>query len=790
MLAKRYEAKEAEKKWQAFWVRESIYCFNPKSKKPIFSCDTPPPTVSGAMHLGHALAYSQADFVMRFKRMQGFNIFYPWGFDDNGLATERFVEEKCNVKSEDFPRKEFVKLCLKETKDVEKKLKEDWASLGISPDWNINYRTIDPWVQKASQRSFIEIYKKGREYQKEAPTIWCPKCHTAIAQVELKDKEFSTFLNDIVFKVDGKDLVISTTRPELLSSCVAVFYHPDDKRYQRYKDKKAVVPLFNFKVPIMPDKRADPSKGTGIVMCCDFGDLTDVEWYLIYRLPLRISITREGKMNERTGKYKGLTINEARQAIIQDLKDANLLVKQKQITHIINVHERCETPIEFMVTKQWFIKYLDLKKKFLGAGKKLNWHPKYMRIRYDNWVEGLQWDWCISRQRYYGIPFPVWYCKKCGSVTLAEDKDLPVDPLEDSPKKPCKCGSKDFEPEKDVLDTWATSSLTPMIPTKWKEDKKYFNRLFPMSLRSNGHDIITFWLFNTVVKSLLHKNKLPWKDVMINGFVLDPKGRKMSKSKGNVVKPLEVLEKYGADCLRFWAASTKLGEDVPYKEKELVSGRRMITKLWNAARFSTFHFKNYNLKKPKNLELVDKWILSKLQNLIKKSTNSFNRYEYSVTKSETEQFFWHDFCDNYLEIVKDRLYNKKRKKEEKESARYTLYSSLLTILKLFAPIMPHITEEIYQEMPGKKEKSIHISKFPEVNKKLYDKKAEKIGNVFVEILSKVRKERASKQKSLKAEIILTLEKNKLKVLEPVLEDLKAVTQAREIKEGNFSVKFL
>ena len=792
-LPKHYEPKQAEKKWQAYWEKQGIYKFDPRSKKELFSCDTPPPTVSGKMHIGHALAYSQADYVMRFQRMLNKNIFYPFGFDDNGIATERFVEEKCNIRARDISRPDFIKLCLNQTREAEKELKKDWASLGISPDWSINYRTIDEWCRKISQRSFIDLYKKGREYRKEAPTIWCPKCQTAIAQVELEDKEKTSYFNYIYFGIENSDkkLEIATTRPELLSSCVAVFVNPDDKKHKELVGKNAVVPLFNYKVPIIADRRADPEKGTGIVMCCTFGDLVDIEWWSAYNLKLRISININGLMNELAGKYNGLKINEAREKIIQDLKSNNLLVKQEQIAHTLNVHERCGTEVEFLLTKQWFLKYLDIKDKLLDAGNKLNWHPRHMKVRYDNWINGLQWDWCLSRQRLYGVPIPVWYCEECDEVIIAKEKSLPVDPTVDKPpvSKCPKCGCSKLIPEKDVFDTWATSSLSPMIATKWKEDSKFFNRIVPFSLRSNGHDIITFWLFNTVVKMLLHEKKLPWKDVMINGHALDPKGKKMSKSKGNIVEPKAVLEKHGTDAMRFWAASAKLGSDVPYQEKELVSGRKMMTKMWNASKFTIINLKNYKPRKTR-LEIIDRWIFSKLNKLVKECTDSFLEYDFSRTKSETEKFFWKEFCDNYLEMVKDRLYNSKNySKESVESAKYTLYTVNLAILKLMAPIMPHITEEIYHLYFADAEglKSIHVSEWPKYDKKLVDEKNEKAGDDAVSIISAVRKFKSEKNLSLNKPIqTLTIkcDERAKKILNSVLKDIKATVKAEEIVFGD------
>lgn len=790
-IPKTYDPKISEKKWQEYWEKNKIYQFDKKSKKPIYSVDTPPPTVSGKVHIGHAFSYSQQDFVIRFQRMLGKNIFYPFGTDNNGVATERLIEQRKKIKARDLPREEFAKICLEELeKELIPQYVTDMKRLGISCDYNIFYTTIDKHCQKISQRSFIQLYKAGREYRKDAPSMWCPECETGISQVECEDKNIQSFFNDIVFNVDNKDLIIATTRPELLPACVAVFYHPKDKRYQHLKGKKAKVPLFNFEVPIIEDIRADPEKGTGIVMCCTFGDQTDMEWQKAHNLPIKEAITKDGRMTELAGKYKDMNIQTARKLIIEDLKDERLLISQTPITHTVNVHERCGTEIEFIKSKQWFIRYLDLKDKMLKWGKELSWYPEHMISRYNNWVNGLQWDWLISRQRYFGVPFPVWYCKKCDEVIIAREEDLPVDPLKDKPpiKKCPKCESNEFVPEKDVLDTWATSSLTPRLAIELMpiEIQK---KLYPMSLRPQAHDIITFWLFNTVIKSQLHYKTKPWDDVMISGWLLDPHGKKMSKSKGNVIEPQEVIEKYCADALRFMAASSKLGEDLPFQEKELISGKKTITKLWNAFRFSMIHLKEYKPKKIK-LESFDAWLLSKLNSIVQSSTLSFEEYEYSKTKLELENFFWHIFCDNYLEIIKDRLYNPKNK-QEKASAQFTLYTALLTILKLLAPIMPYITEEIYQSYFKKheKDKSIHISSWPKYDKKITDKKLEETGDLAVDIISKVRQFKAKNNRSLKEEVILTIDKKHKEDLKPFIDDIKAATSAKELLYGKFSVEF-
>jgi len=783
-LPKRYNAEESEKKWMEFWEKEKIYEFNPESKAEIYSIDTPPPTVSGKMHLGHSFSYSQQDFVARFQRMLGKNVFYPFGVDDNGLATERMIENMKNVKGQFMERRDFVKLCYNTVKEIRNDFVQDWKNLGISADFNIFYSTINEHSQKISQRSFLDLYKMGRIYRKRAPFVWCPECQTAIAQVEMKDSERES--NMVYMKFDtnkNKQITIATTRPELLPACVAIHIHPDDKRFNKLIGAKAKIPFSNREVKITANKDVDMEFGSGIVYHCTFGDMDDVKWMEEFNIkPIEI-MNKNGTLNEEAGRFKGLHVKKARKAVIEALKEENRIDKIEPIKHVVNVHERCETDIEILTTDQWFIKYLDLKNDFIKYGKKIKWYPEHMRSRYENWIHGLKWDWNISRQRHFGIPIPAWHCKKCNEIIVADEKQLPVDPLVDKPNKKCKCGSNNFIPEKDVLDTWATSSLTPDIAAELFKDKKIFKKLLPMNLRPQAHDIITFWLFNTVVKSYFHHKNIPWHDVMISGWALDPHGKKMSKSKGNVVDPNEMIKKYSADALRFWAAGSNLGEDLPFQEKDLVTGQKFITKIWNASKFAFMHLKDYKLKKPKTMEIIDLWILTKLSKLAKESTKNFMDYEYSHTKLETDKLFWHTFCDNYLEIVKDRIYNPdKRGKEARLSAQYGLYHSLLTIIKLMAPITPFITEELYHAFYKKHEnnKSIHLTKWPDLN--LIDNKAENIGDFFVYVLQHVRRAKSEKNMSLKDPVKKVIAKGKITKADfvKIKDDLYATTKAEEI----------
>ncbi len=784
-LPKSYIPKESEQKWLEFWEKENIYAFDPESKAEIYSIDTPPPTVSGKMHLGHSFSYSQQDFVARFQRMLGKNVFYPFGTDDNGLATERMIEKMKNVKGQFMKRKEFIDLCLKTLEEIRPDFVFDWKRIGISADFNIFYTTINDHCRRISQRSFLDLFKMGRIYRKKAPIMFCPNCQTAIAQVELKDAERESSLAYIKADVEGtkEHLVFATTRPELIYACVGISVHPDDKRYKHLIGKKVRIPLINRSVELIPDEMTEMEYGSGVVYYCTYGGVDCIEWMQRHPQVKPIDIMgMDGRYNELSGKYKGMKSDEARKAAVEDLQKIGAIVKTEKIRHIVNTHERCDTDIEFIATPQWYIKYLELKDDFIEYGRKIIWHPEHMRSRYENWIKGLKWDWNISRQRHFGVPIPIWYCRRCNEFLIADEKQLPIDPLADKPLHKCKCGSNDFEGEKDVLDTWATSSLTPDIAIELF-GKDLQNKLYPMSLRPQAHDIITFWLFNTLVKGYFHHKKIPWNNVMISGWALDPHGKKMSKSKGNAVDPREMISKYSADALRFWAAGSKLGDDMPFQEKDLVTGNKFITKIWNASKFAFLHLSDYNGEKPSKLETVDKWILSKLSKVVKVSTENFMNYEYSHTKLETETFFWHTFCDNYLELVKDRLYNAdKRGNEAKLSAQYGLYQSLLAIIKLMAPIMPFITEELYQSyfMKHEKAKSVHLTKWPSID--LIEEHAEHVGDFVVEVIEFVRKKKSEKQLSLKAPVKKLIIRSKVeeKDFDEVEAEIKAATTADTI----------
>ncbi|MEK6820642.1 MAG: valine--tRNA ligase [Nanoarchaeota archaeon] len=781
-----YSFKEAEEQIRQFWEREKIFKFNPNSRKEIYSIDTPPPYASsGHLHVGHALHYTQFEIMARVMRLLGKEVYFAPGFDDNGLPTEKYVEEKLGINKTKTNRAKFRELCLKESEKVEKDYAENvFKKLGHSYDWDLLYTTISKEAQKVAQTSFLRLVRTGDCYRAKEPVIWCPCHETALAQAEVEDLERETKLNYVDFDYGKEKITIATTRPELLSSCVGIFVNPNDMRYKKLIGKKLRVPIFNYEVKVMADEKVDKDFGTGVVMICTFGDNTDIEWWKKYKLDLKLSLDEKGKLNENAGKFQGLGIKEAKEKILEQLEKEGRLKKQETLKQTVGSCWRCSTPVEYIVKHQWFIKTLKYKKELIRRAREINWHPDFMRTRFENWTENLGWDWIISRQRYYGIPIPVWYCE-CGEIILPEEKELPLDPLETS--KTCPKCKKKANPDIDVFDTWMTSSNSPEVACRWLKNPKLYDKLAPMSLRPQSHDIIRTWAFYTILKSHLLFNRIPWKDVMIGTYILDSHGKGMHKSKGNAIWADELIERYSVDAFRYWVGSAYVGSDLPFNEKELIAGKKFLTKIWNASKFVFMHLADYKPRNVIKMEQMDLYMLVKLRGIINKTREFYENYDIASARKEAESFFWHDFCDNYLEIVKNRVYN--GSKEEKESAFYTLYHSLLAVLKLMAPITPFITEALYQKYyrENEKEKSIHIAGWPELDFK-ENKKIREEGDLFVEVLSRVRMAKSKAQKSMKAEIILAVEKkDKLKNM---LEDLKSVVNAREIKEGKFKVEFV
>jgi valyl-tRNA synthetase len=786
VMPKRYDAASVEIKWQRYWDEHQVNRFRSGVPGPVYSIDTPPPTVSGDLHMGHCYSYSQVDFYARFWRMNGKNVFYPMGWDDNGLPTERLVESGLGITPESAGAEAFIQAIVQTSHRLEEKYERLWRRLGLSVDWTHCYSTVGAPARRIAQHSFIDLFRKEYVYRSSSPTIWCSSCQTAIARAETADMERATEFVTLAFNLEnGQTVAIATTRPELLPACVAIFVNPEDARFRHLAGRTAKIPLFGTEVPILSDSRADPAKGTGVVMCCTFGDTTDIKWWREYSLPLISIIGDDGRLNDRAGLLAGLDVTSARQKVIELLDSRGLIVARRAASQTVSVHERCDTPVEYMDTKQWFIRIVDRKERLLEAGKKIKWHPPHMFTRYEDWVHGLEWDWCISRQRYYGVPFPLWYCSRCGRIVLANASELPVDPRIQAPSQPCPCGSRDFTPETSLMDTWATSSLSPQISSRWLEEPEFYREVFPMSLRPQAHDIIRTWTFYTVVKSLYHFDTVPWSDIAISGHGLSPEGHKVSKSRGgNVMDPAAVMDNYSADAVRYWAASTSLGEDSLINEDKIALGQRFVTKLWNVAGFSYPFIKDYvpSVRVPALLP-VDRWVLSGLQSVISEVSESFRSYDHAVAKGKVETYFWEIIADNYLEMAKSRLYDSKADTPVKVSAKYTQRLSLETVLKLLAPIMPYVTEEIFQVLFGKDGGviSVHLAAWPEPQPGLVDPDAEIVGRAMVEIATNVRRYKSEHRLSMAAPLdrleIVSSHHELVGALQLSITDIRSMTRA-------------
>lgn len=832
-LEKKYNIKENEAKWQQYWQDAKIFKFDwndINNRNNIYSIDTPPPHVSGALHMGHIFSYTQMDIIARFQRMIGKNVFYPIGFDDNGLPSERYVEKKINKKSKSMDRQEFVAICDKEIQDAEKFMKDNFIKINHSYDFDLAYRTISPTARKVSQMSFLDLYKKGKLYRKEEPIIWDVVDQTALAQTEAEDAEVESQMNYIKFKIkDSNDnLIIMTTRPELLPACVAIFAHPDD--FEKYKNKTAITPL-GVEVPILFDESVEKEKGTGVMMCCTFGDNADVEKYKKYNLPLKIIINEKGclyfdnvpEIEEKyTSRLNGLFSTKAREEILNILQEEGKIVKDpEKIIHNVKVGERSKSPLEILVKNQWNIDVLSIKDELHKKASEIKWHPDWMENRIHSWIDGLSWNWTISRQRFFGVPVPCWYSKRKGEegrVILPNVEDLPVDPTVDLPKGYTK---DEVIAETDVFDTWMTSSISPQLSTQCINedfccDKNRAEAInIPFDLRPQAHDIIRTWAFCTITKAYYHENKIPWKNIFISGYCLASDGTKMSKSKGNGVDPIKTLNEFGADPIRYWTGKATLGNDTPYSVDMIKNGQKLITKLFNSAKFCEMGFENINtpiltakqdIENKTIFETIDLWIISKMQSTIETTINNFNEYNYSLALDIIENFFWNDFCDNYLEIVKARSYGlnfltysgidiSTVSKEEQEkiikgqqSAIKTIYYIFNAILKLFAPFVPAICDEIYSciyENEFNKVKSVSSrGNFAKVEDFIENKDIEKIGQIILDTIANVRKEKSEKNISIKETIdnitIKSSLNDKIKSDDGLIKDLKNVCNVKEI----------
>lgn len=784
MLDKKYDSLVKEEKWLNYWKKNKIYEFKPDYRE-VYSIDTPPPTVNGKIHIGHIFSYSQAEMIARYKRLRGYNVFYPFGFDDNGLPSERLVEKEQKKKAHEIGRESFSKLCYETTNKYEEEFQDLFSKLGVSTDWSMCYKTVSSSTIKISQNSFLDLIEKGHCYHKESPALWCNECLTSIAQAELETKTIKTTFNYVNFKTveDNEIFTIATTRPELLPAIVCVFVNPDDDKNNHLIGKTAHIPVIDVNVPIIGDEKVAIDKGTGIVMCCTFGDQTDIEWWKKYNLPLKYIFTDDGRIMDSVPNYGGLKIKEARKQIVDDLQVGGYIVKIEELEHEVQTHERCGSEVEYTVMKQWFIDIMSHKEDFLRIGNEINWYPTHMHNRYEEWVNNVAWDWCISRQRYFGVPFPVWYCKECGEPIFASKEQLPVNPLTDTPsiEKCHKCGCKEFIPESDVMDTWATSSVTPLINMKYGEKDNYESILKPMSLRSNASEIIRTWDFYIIVKSYYHFGIKPWDNVMISGFVMANKGEKISKSKGNSkVEPLDLIKQFSADVVRYWAASGRLGTDITFSEETLLRGKKLVNKIWNVSKFVQMHLEDYQDKAFDDFEYIDKWILGNFIDMEKEYLKYLDNYEIGLALNILEKFFW-NFCDNYIEIVKHRLY---RPEEFGEKARYsgqkTIYILLYKLLQDFSIFFPFITEEIYQDIYHDM-KSIHITEIKSLNYSFDEEIVN--GNLMCEIISMVRGKKSSSNLSLKT-IVKKLEidcsPNLKKAIEEANKDFKATLFINEL----------
>lgn len=797
-LPKRYEPNEAEPRIAAQWRDENLFAFDPHSTAECFSVDTPPPYVSADhLHIGHAMSYSQAEFIVRYKRMRGCNVFYPMGFDDNGLPTERFVEQKYDIDKRTANREHFIELCLKETASSAQTYRALWDRLGISVDWSQSYSTIDNRCRRAAQRSFTELYLQGLIERREEPVQWCYRCGTSLAQADIETREGPADIHDIAFAgPDNQPLVISTTRPELLPACVALYAHPDDERYRSLIGCSATVPLFGHTIQCRTHPDVDPAYGTGLMMVCTWGDTEDAVKWRTDRLPTRMIFDDTGRLNALAGQFAGMTAPRARAAIVEALRAGGAYRGSRAITHTVGVHERCGTPAELNCTPQWFVRLLEHREHFRRLAEQLQWYPVFMKQRLDSWIDDLKWDWCISRQRFYGVPFPVWYCRECAAPLLAADEHLPVDPTLSGPPDGarCRCGSDRFDPERDVMDTWMTSSLTPLISAGWADsDTERMRRLYPSSVRVQAFEIIRTWLFYTLVKGHYHTQSIPWHTVMISGWGLDEQGRKMSKRLGNYEDPMRVIERCSADAVRFWAATVSPGHDLRFNEETLADGRRLVTKLWNAARLVDSLASGAKAAcdwGSKHMSVADCWVADRYGDTIAECTDAFESYDYSRALRRAQLFFYNELCDNYLEIAKPRLWEESESPaEHRELTRALLRELLLGALKMYAPILPFITEELfgllYKQDSG--ETSIHRSAWPTPPQRCLTPELDSGADMLLKLIGSVRKWKSEQNVHPSHPVdVLTLscQASLGATVEALLPDLRTATRAARAELGS------
>jgi valyl-tRNA synthetase len=818
-----------ESKWSVWWDRRGTYRFDrSKDRKEIYAIDTPPPTVSGSLHIGHVMSYTHTDLVARFQRMRGREVFYPIGWDDNGLATERRVQNHFGVRCDPsvpndptfdphvfqpttgkdprpLARGNFIDLCQRLTADDEKVFEDLFRRAALSVDWSQTYTTIGERARRVSQKAFLRLLGRGLAYTAEAPTMWDVDFQTAVAQAEIEDREREGLYHRIVFELDeGGKIEVETSRPELLPACVALVVPRTDGRFTALIGSTARTPLFKVPVPVVAHELADPEKGTGAAMVCTFGDLTDVIWWRELGLPLRVVVERDGTIGARRfgdsgwesrdpeganaamAELVGLPIKRARARIAELLRTAGLLVRDPEpVHHAVKYYEKGERPLEVITSRQWFVSTLQFRDRLLARGEELEWHPAYMGARYRSWVENLNIDWAISRQRFYGVPFPVWYRLDAQGhpgyedPIVPEESELPIDPQDDVPPgyRPEQRGEpKGFVGDPDIMDTWATSSLSPQIASRWEDDPDLFTRLFPMDLRPQAHDIIRTWLFYTVFRAELEHGSLPWRHAAISGFVLDPDRKKMSKSKGNVVVPTEVFERHGADAVRYWAASARLGMDATFDEQQMRVGRRLAIKILNASKFAmTVEAEPGPITEPLDLAM-----LHALAAVVEGATGAFEDYDHAKALDAIERSFW-GFTDDYLELVKQRAYGSDGT-DASGSAVAGLRTALGTYLRLFAPFLPFVTEEVWSWW---QDGSVHLAHWPTSQELTGVGDGDPaVYEMAAAVLREVRKTKALAKVSLRAPIDRVLVRDtaeRLALLRLAEQDVREAGSIRELE---------